>query len=472
MRKLVLGLITAAAIGSSGCATKKPAPVVPQAPRAQPVVRYGRKLPKSNHWLQAALNINHPSDLKKWEPFIEEISGGKPPVPYTRVRFSPREAIPLACEGDAGGCFIVNMDFPKGRIFVKDEMSPGKLEPHTYENRRDIGSGGGCKGGTSEDIKERSRFMVWLHEQGHAVSQHNGDSWEDKWINQVEAVAFEYYAAQHIARRYDGHLGLNLILRNFETYMNPGVPFTAGEPEDMKIAHYSFFILLTADWYKSSFGDVWKYVYSHKPSEVAAKIKANLHLLPKGKEKARRYFFDLAGRKVKESHFDEIELIEKPMSLGTLRHTSVEHVPHDVEILHFHYNNRVYAVFNKHIVSFSHEERDAKVTVHTVSGEPVMQLEYDEEKKKRYIILFKASLPILKLDISSKNETTYSRKSTAYPSFCTMQERTGKTDYDGLLYRVSRPIYQALTEMERRATKQEVAVARKAAFRILKKPQF
>jgi hypothetical protein len=258
-------------------------------------------------WLSASLNIQEPSQFRAWEPLASEIAG-MAPVPSGEVEIVPSAEVKKACGDDAGGCYLAS----GGRILIDEKWSPGELARARYQ----AGWGAGtCRGAESLDLKGYPRLAVWIHEQGHHFDAALGSSSQDKWIDQAEAVAFEYYFAEHVARNYDRHLGLNLLLLDLGRSGFPSWGLLSDEdamgmqardfsekirslarggvkPDETGLSHQSFFVLLAGF---RDFGSAWRFIHGHTNAEVAARIRQDAGLVAEGRMRAERIFMKLAG---------------------------------------------------------------------------------------------------------------------------------------------------------------------------------
>ncbi|MEW6723012.1 MAG: hypothetical protein AB1324_07145, partial [Candidatus Micrarchaeota archaeon] len=187
--------VTSVLAASLSCGPKQNAAPIPSS-----VVPNGGQ----RDWFSAALNIQEPSQFSAWEPVAEEIAGTAA-VPHRKVSIASSGEVKAACGEHAGGCFL-----PGNRsILIDESWSPGELARRRYPDGEAAET---CEGRESFDLKSYPRLAVWAHEQGHSFDLSLGEGNAGRWIDQLEAVAFEYYFAEHVAKNYDRHLGLNLLV--------------------------------------------------------------------------------------------------------------------------------------------------------------------------------------------------------------------------------------------------------------------
>ena len=227
-------------------------------------------------WFGLASHIEQSSDFRPFEPILEELTGERP-VPHTRVYFVDNGDLHNICSENAGGCFVDRFN----EIFIGRQVYDSGL------TQWNIFAAPVCDMPEGESLSPRSRFDVWLHEQGHHYDRYLTDTRRGEWIDQTEAEAFDFYAAEHIARNYDRRLGLNLLGNKITEYglsdwiyypqtalEGSGVIFSrisrdfdqwAGDLSDASV-------LLLFSHSRPTFGDVWYYIHTHEEEQVGREI--------------------------------------------------------------------------------------------------------------------------------------------------------------------------------------------------------
>jgi hypothetical protein len=285
-------LVGAMLLPNCGCAVRRDVVAPDRAVRRDVVApdpaRVRSIVHEQTNWFDLATNIRRPSDLRPFEPIIDEIAGERS-VPIERVFFVSNDELRRQCSPDAGGCYIS----ADQKIYLgESHFTPGRTESTEmyrfntgpsfmtdYCDRPDP---------SSVTLDPKSRFWVYLHEQGHHFDRYLSPKTLGRWIDQTEAETFAFYAAMHIARHYDRRLGLDLILTKLidrfgslepEYFSMPARILIEKttldfDPSDEKLADMSQIILLGSGL--NSFGEVWYYIHSHTEEDVAQRIRANV----------------------------------------------------------------------------------------------------------------------------------------------------------------------------------------------------
>jgi len=259
--------------------------------------RVVRTVKEERDWLALAGDITDPSQFKVWEPILEEMTGVKP-VPSENVFFN---GIKENCESfaNAGGCYSPRWIFSPPKIFIEGRFS-SFLSKATK--------------GHSSDNKV-SKFSTWVHEQGHHFDNKLGSSNMDMLIDQLEAVAFEHYFAEHIGKYYSKKLAFLLMMDlEFEQACNivEQHDFYKNEllgtlekvlaykndaesnpilyhPHGARPSYLSLYALYGSG--RDSFGEVWNFIHSHSHEEVLHEIKKSSGFVADGIEKVNQMLF-------------------------------------------------------------------------------------------------------------------------------------------------------------------------------------
>ncbi len=303
--------VIAASLAAQSCAQHRHLPAYPAMPNHS----------SERDWFSATQHITGPSRFAEWEPVLEEMTG-KAPLASDRVAFADKATVRAVCGMEAGGCF----DSGENRILIDSAASPGEVEGHSPRGLLGISQ---CKSRDLPSMHKYPVILLWAHEQGHRYDRGLGDSDEDRWVDQVEAVAFEYYFAEHVARLYDRRLGLELARVELSSYTPPLVGESGARkeedessasrearafslmrtmayamtgktgPDDMAFAHFSLFALIGSGF--SSFGEAWDYINSSGNAAVASRIRANASKLVSGRERAEGFMTGMAGGRAERS---------------------------------------------------------------------------------------------------------------------------------------------------------------------------
>ncbi len=240
----------------------------------------------------------HSAEFGRLNPILQEL-GGKEPVPEHDIFLVPSDKIREFCSGTA--CYKDG-----GEIYVSED--------YIYDIPRVNYKGYRCPGSRDTNIPVRSMFEVILHEQGHHFDLDLKFSKSGKWIDQLEAVAYEYYVAEFIALNHERELGLQLMVNSFARYptAHKKTARTAlGQVEEVgsiskfkegsiscwdgELANASIDVLLGSGF--SSFGEVWHYVHSTDTQEIITNIESHYDdaTLTRGKNTAEKILITLAG---------------------------------------------------------------------------------------------------------------------------------------------------------------------------------
>jgi len=250
-------------------------------------------------------SIVETSHLRNWEPILEEMTGMKP-LASDSARLVAGEELRRACRGDVNGCYrkktVLGIVLSR-RIYINERLRlPGSDAAKTWMSAR-------C---TPRDDKEqegmagtgafphRALLHTWVHEQGHRFDKSLGTTGLERMIGEVEAVAFEYYFAEHMAKNHDILFGMRMMadivgavlerwdLRQSVAALRKMDADTIDETaaNDTVLHHYSIFILRASGL--ASFREVWRYVHETPEKEVAQRIRENARLLEQSLEIAER----------------------------------------------------------------------------------------------------------------------------------------------------------------------------------------
>ena len=299
--------VLAVGISLSACAGPKPIPaVLPENPGT------ARDHANERDWFAAALNINTPLKFRVWEPVVEEISGNSA-VPHTRVSIMDEDDLQWPCDDHAAGCYL-----PRTRsISLAISNSPGARALASYRRVAEE-----CSGLPSNDLVAIPNLMLWAHEQSHHFERRRGDSPAERYVNQIEARAFEYAFAEHVALHYDRHLGLNLIRSRLEyahryswrqledrenalTYASDfhqhlaNIDMDPGYVDDPAFIDQGFFALIPSGF--DSFQSLWRYVHGSSSGEIFERIRLNEDQVALGRIRAEMMLFSQAGVDVVQS---------------------------------------------------------------------------------------------------------------------------------------------------------------------------
>ncbi len=394
-RKLACGCLVAA-LAASGCAYLVHKPVV-----APPPAKVERRVSENRDWFAAASNIQKNSDFKPFEPILEEITGEKP-VDAKAVQFISKTGKDK-CEERAGGCY----NWVSDGIAIRDERySAGK--------RGNLETTGYCRLQHEEDLDGDSRLMVWLHEQGHHYDRHLGLSQLARWIDETEAEAFIFYAAEHIAKKYDARLGSSVIANRLlgAGFENP--EWAAGkakeliggakglDPDSTLLKDLSVLVLLGSGL--ESFGDAWYYIHTHTEEQVAERVRNNVERIGEGILVAERILRGLSGSEIPvpasfdRAAFDSLEI--EPFPSGGELITSKSGAD-----LYAHTEN-----FSAHLIYWIMENSEIWRLNVTDRHSPAMPILRVEAKKKKD---GKVSLLLVNQPFSSPTEELELPDSTA-----------------------------------------------------------
>ena len=240
-------------------------------------------------------HISKNQDFEQFEPILENMANERP-VPWTRVSFLSGSEFSEKCSSLAGACYRP----PDDEIVINQR----KLLPTIL-----FCGNAGCP----KETYDIWAFGSWLHEQGHHYDRYYGhvNSRTDAWLNEVEAVAFEFYFGEHMAKHYDARLGLSLLSKEHGHNAWP-IPSQSAEilrrqkwryeggEFDRGYAIYSVYSLLGVGF--SSFGDVWYFIHKTPHDELQKTIIRYLPYYELGKERSKSIYCNLArGTQVKHA---------------------------------------------------------------------------------------------------------------------------------------------------------------------------
>lgn len=264
LKNFTLGLVLTTSLLSS-CAKQNPAPI--PSPLSSGVV-------SRSSFFHIATNIHRPGDFAPFEPILRELTNSDP-VPFSKIVFAPTASIHTTCGIHAGGCYRSSDQ----RIFISfDSFDQGVGRPPSNSYLC------GITGNSDFSISSRSRFETYLHEQGHHFDLHQSTSPSGQWIDQLEAEAFVFFVAEHIAKRYDLDLGLGILEHKSEIpLIRPSftsaqiIAQTASEsfnPWNADLCATGIFTLLGSGF--ESFADLWFFVHTNSEETVARRIRSNV----------------------------------------------------------------------------------------------------------------------------------------------------------------------------------------------------
>jgi hypothetical protein len=276
---------------------------------------------------------------------------------------------------------------------------------------------------------------VWVHEQGHSFDLSLGEGNAGRWIDQLEAVAFEYYFAEHVAKNYDRHVGLNLLVLNllrsglasWGTIGGEGIAqwhvdefrkklsnLDSGgiKPGETELSHQSFFVLLGAGF--RSFGEAWHFIHTRKNEDVAAVVRKNARLVVGGRTEAENIILALAGIK-NPANTDVLGIIAEEHP-GRLSSASMK-------------DRLLVAEFRSHVAEFGRLGSDIFVRLGRRDGAFSLTAAFSPYRKpeNRSMALDDSTGRILTLSSSdaSSSVTIHSNAVMGRPSFCRSVGRDG-----------------------------------------------
>jgi len=305
-RRAAACLALASVLSIGACAERGPKPNL--APRPD---RIESRSGEGKDWFSAALNIQHPMQFRAWEPVLEEMSGEKP-VPWQKVFLADPLYVHEFCDHENSvGCHTPG----RGLIHISTEHSQGGLGyGMPYQ-----GGQGRCVAKRGPGLRSYPRLGAYVHEQGHSFDRQLGKDDESKWIDQLEAVLFELYFAEHSARALDRRLGLDLyikllssakvgIIHMADRTLGDGtdhdLPLRIGMLRDGRmdpwcggLALQSALALLGSG--SPDFSDAWYFVHTSPQQEVVSRLESSAGAVERGRRQAERNMVALAGGKTK-----------------------------------------------------------------------------------------------------------------------------------------------------------------------------
>jgi len=234
-------------------------------------------------------SITSSDQFKDWEPVLEGMTGRKP-LPSEQVVFVPTPMLKKTCGKSALACYrkrhIGNIRI-SNKIFIDENLRWTGSQTNAAQTSQT------CENDDVKGPPSLVPLLSYVHEQAHNYDYSHGETKLGKWIDEVEAVAFEFYFAEYVAKKVDLDYGLSFIANLVGNYIDARLLtgsryyreimqninsdcVNCSEQTNSLLAYSSVFILYNSGF--RSFKEVWEYVHENPPGIVAARIKLNAHL--------------------------------------------------------------------------------------------------------------------------------------------------------------------------------------------------
>jgi len=234
-------------------------------------------------------SITSSSQFKEWEPVLEGMTGRKP-LPSELVVFVPTPMLKKTCGKSALACYrkrYIGKIRISNKIFIDENLRWSGTRTSAAQTSQT------CENDDVKGPPSLVTLLSYVHEQAHNYDYSHGETKLGKWIDEVEAVAFEFYFAEYVAKKVDLDYGLsffaNLVGNYIDARLLTGSRYSreimqninsdcvnCSEQINSLLAYSSVFILYTSGF--RSFKEVWEFVHENPPEIVAARIKHNAHI--------------------------------------------------------------------------------------------------------------------------------------------------------------------------------------------------